>query len=44
MTPRTSASCTRFDLGGHGWQGMWMDPAAAQPGSEAAMQEADAPA
>jgi predicted lactoylglutathione lyase len=24
-----------FDLDGHGWQVMWMDPAAAQPGPEA---------
>jgi predicted lactoylglutathione lyase len=23
-----------FDLDGHGWQVMWMDPAAAQPGTE----------
>ena len=37
-----------FDLDGHGWQVMWMDPAAAQQGPEAfaadAMQGADAPA
>jgi predicted lactoylglutathione lyase len=37
-----------FDLDGHGWQVMWMDPAAAQQGPEAfaadAVQGADAPA
>src|SRR3954454_13552220 len=36
-----------FDLDGHGWQIMWMDPAAAEQGPEAfvaSMQEADAPA
>ena len=36
-----------FDLDGHGWQVMWMDPAAAQQGHEefaASMQDADAPA
>jgi predicted lactoylglutathione lyase len=36
-----------FDLDGHGWQVMWMDPAAAEQGAEAAAvspQEADAPA
>jgi hypothetical protein len=36
-----------FDLDGHGWQVMWMDPAAAQQGpgeSAASMQDADAPA
>jgi predicted lactoylglutathione lyase len=36
-----------FDPDGHGWQVMWMDPAAAQPGPEehaAAMQDAGAPA
>lgn len=36
-----------FDLDGHGWQIMWMDPAAVQQGPEAfaaSMQEADAPA
>jgi uncharacterized protein len=36
-----------FDLDGHGWQVMWMDPAAAQQGPEefaASMQDADAPA
>jgi predicted lactoylglutathione lyase len=36
-----------FDLDGHGWQVMWMDPAAAQQGPEAfaaSMQEADATA
>jgi len=37
-----------FDLDGHGWQVMWMDPAAAQQGPEAfaadPMQGADAPA
>ena len=35
-----------FDLDGHGWQVMWMDPAAAQQGPEAfvaSMQDADAP-
>jgi uncharacterized protein len=40
--------CSRsfFDLDGHGWQVMWMDPAAAQKGPEAfatSMQDADAP-
>jgi len=36
-----------FDLDGHGWQVMWMGPAAAQPGpgeSAASLQDADAPA
>jgi predicted lactoylglutathione lyase len=36
-----------FDLDGHGWQVMWMDPAAAQQGPEAfaaSMPDADAPA
>jgi uncharacterized protein len=36
-----------FDLDGHGWQVMWMDPAAAQQGPgepAAAMHDADAPA
>ena len=36
-----------FDLDGHGWQVMWMDPAAAEQGPEAfavSVQEADAPA
>ena len=36
-----------FDLDGHGWQVMWMDPATAQqdPGEFAAsIQDADAPA
>jgi predicted lactoylglutathione lyase len=34
-----------FDLDGHGWQVMWMDPAAAQQGpEELAAQNADAPA
>src|SRR3954447_12676809 len=36
-----------FDLDGHGWQVMWMDPAAAERGPEAfaaSMQDADAPA
>ncbi len=32
-----------FDLDGHGWQVMWMDPAATQP-SAASLQDADAPA
>nr|WP_007512563.1 MULTISPECIES: VOC family protein [Pseudofrankia] len=41
--------CSRsfFDLDGHGWQVMWMDPAAALKGPEefaASMQDADAPA
>jgi hypothetical protein len=27
-----SRSC--FDLDGHGWQVMWMDPAAGQPDAE----------
>jgi predicted lactoylglutathione lyase len=41
--------CSRsfFDLDGHGWQVMWMDPAAAQKGPEefaASMQDADAKA
>jgi predicted lactoylglutathione lyase len=36
-----------FDLDGHGWQVMWMDPAAAEQGPEefaAAQQAAHAPA
>ena len=34
-----------FDLDGHGWQVMWMDPAAAEEHApEASMQEADTPA
>jgi hypothetical protein len=36
-----------FDLDGHGWQVMWMDPAAAEQGPEAfaaSMQDTDAPA
>jgi predicted lactoylglutathione lyase len=36
-----------FDLDGHGWQVMWMDPAAAQQDPEAfaaSLQDADAPA
>ncbi|HWT95341.1 MAG TPA: VOC family protein [Solirubrobacteraceae bacterium] len=33
-----------FDLDGHGWQVMWMDPAAAEQGPEAVAQEAGAPA
>src|SRR4051794_41064211 len=36
-----------FDLDGHGWQVMWMDPAAAEQGPEAfaaSIQDADAPA
>ena len=36
-----------FDLDGHGWQVMWIDPAAAEQGPEmfaASMQDADAPA
>ena len=36
-----------FDLDGHGWQVMWMDPAAVEQGPEAfaaAPQDADAPA
>jgi len=36
-----------FDLDGHGWQVMWMDPAAVEQGPEAlaaAMQDADGPA
>jgi hypothetical protein len=35
------------DLDGHGWQVMWMDPAAVEQGPEAfaaSMQDADAPA
>ncbi|OHV30829.1 glyoxalase [Parafrankia colletiae] len=41
--------CSRsfFDLDGHGWQVMWMDPAAAQNGPEefaTSTQGADAPA
>ncbi len=41
--------CSRsfFDLDGHGWQVMWMDPAAVQQGPEefaTPMQDADAPA
>ena len=41
--------CSRsfYDLDGHGWQVMWMDPAAAQQGPEeymASMQDADAAA
>ncbi len=37
--------CSRsfFDLDGHGWQVMWMDPAAAQQGPRE-MQDADTPA
>ncbi|MEU1616630.1 VOC family protein [Streptomyces sp. NPDC005722] len=36
-----------FDLDGHGWQVMWMDPAAAEQGPEAfaaSVPDADAPA
>ena len=36
-----------FDLDGHGWQVMWMDPVAAEQGPEAfaaSMQEVDTPA
>jgi uncharacterized protein len=36
-----------FDLDGHGWQVMWMDPVAAEQGPEAfaaSTQDADAPA
>jgi predicted lactoylglutathione lyase len=36
-----------FDLDGHGWQVMWMDPAAAEQGPDAfaaSMQDAEAPA
>src|ERR1700760_2754835 len=36
-----------YDLDGHGWQVMWMDPAAAEQGPEAvaaSMQDADGPA
>ncbi len=36
-----------FDLNGHGWQVMWMDPAAANQGPEAfaaSVQDADTPA
>ena len=36
-----------YDLDGHGWQVMWMDPAAAEQGPEAfaaSMQDADVPA
>ena len=33
-----------FDLDGHGWQVMWMDPAAATQGAEAFAQEAGTPA
>jgi predicted lactoylglutathione lyase len=36
-----------FDLDGHGWQVMWMDPAAVEQGPEsspASMQDADVPA
>ena len=33
-----------FDLDGHGWQVMWMDPAAAAQGPEAAEQDANVPA
>ncbi len=41
--------CSRsfFDLDGHGWQVMWMDPGAAQMGPEefaTSLQDADAPA
>ncbi len=41
--------CSRsfFDLDGHGWQVMWMDPAATEHGPEAftaSMQDAGAPA
>src|SRR3954451_15861057 len=40
-------SCSFYDLDGHGWQVMWMDPAAAEQGPEAyaaSVQDADAPA
>ena len=36
-----------YDLDGHGWQVMWMDPAAAEQSPEAfaaSAQDADAPA
>ena len=33
-----------FDLDGHGWQVMWMNPAAAQQGPADSTQNADAPA
>jgi predicted lactoylglutathione lyase len=36
-----------FDLDGHGWQVVWMDPAALERGPEAfvaSVQDADAPA
>jgi uncharacterized protein len=33
-----------YDLDGHGWQVMWMDPAAAQQGHEASVEGAGAPA
>jgi hypothetical protein len=36
-----------YDLDGHGWQVMWMDPAAVEEGPEAfaaSMQDTDAPA
>jgi predicted lactoylglutathione lyase len=41
--------CSRsfFDLDGHGWQVMWMDPAAVQQGPEefaTSLQDAEAPA
>ena len=31
-----------FDLHGHGWQVMWMDPAAAEPGPEQFMAQQQA--
>jgi predicted lactoylglutathione lyase len=33
-----------FDLDGHGWQIMWMDPSAAEQGAEASVQDAGVPA
>jgi hypothetical protein len=53
LEPRSSDEYRRlrrssfFDLDGHGWQVMWMDPAAAQQGPEAfaaSMHDAEAPA
>lgn len=49
MTPSYGFMYSRsfFDLDGHGWQVMWMDPAAAEQGPEAfaaSVQDAYAPA
>jgi hypothetical protein len=48
VAPRTLRESRSFyDLDGHGWQVMWMDPAAAEQGPEAfaaAAEDADAAA